>query len=311
MKTLSKEAFKRAANYINTQARPLERALFSYHFEDGDSQLVLAELAHFLNQDGGFGKAFEPDMRSPSSSALATGHALTLLKELDCPADHPMVKEVVHFLRETLDEETLVWRIVPQDVNQYPHAPWWHDEDGSLARTFDDFVINPRAQILSLLYHYNNVVPSKWLKTLSAHTVAAAQNFQGERLGGEGIIYLLQLAKVEDLPEADKEIITERVMKAVGKEIARDPAAWASYSVNPLKLAPRPDSILAEMLWEDIQVNLDYVIETQTDAGSWEPNWTWGDLYPDVWPLAKKEWSGHITLENLLTLRAYGRIAGA
>ena len=93
--------------------------------------------------------------------------------------------------------------------------------------------------------------------------------------------------------------------------IERDPAAWASYSVHPLKVAPRPDSMLAEMLWDDIQVNLDYLIETQTEMGSWEPNWTWGDLYPDVWPLAKKEWSGHITLENLLTLRAYGRIAGA
>jgi hypothetical protein len=310
MKTLSKDAFEHAAKAIKTQARPLERALFSYHFEGADAQPVLAELAHYLNPDGGFGKALEADVRTPSSSALATGHALTLLKELDCPADHPMVKEAVHYLRQTLDEETMVWRVVPPDTNHHPHAPWWHDEDGSLARTFDDFLIIPRAQIVALLYHYSNLVPSKWLKALGERTAAEAHAFQGERLGGDGIVYLLQLAAAEGLPEKEREMIVDRVMEAAAKEVTRDPAAWDSYCVHPLKLAPRPDSMLAEMLWEDVQVNLDYLIETQTETGSWEPNWNWSGSYPDVWPLAKKEWGGHIALENLLILQAYDRLAG-
>ncbi|MBS3784431.1 MAG: hypothetical protein KGY78_08300, partial [Anaerolineae bacterium] len=62
------------------------------------------------------------------------------------------------------------------------------------------------------------------------------------------------------------------------------------------------------ILWDDLQRNLNYEIDHQTSAGSWEPTWTWGPLYPDAWAKAKLEWRGHLTLEMLATLRAFGRI---
>ena len=57
-----------------------------------------------------------------------------------------------------------------------------------------------------------------------------------------------------------------------------------------------------------MQLHLDYVIDHQTAEGTWEPVWTWGELYPEVWPQAKLEWRGEITLETLTTLQAFGRI---
>jgi hypothetical protein len=39
------------------------------------------------------------------------------------------------------------------------------------------------------------------------------------------------------------------------------------------------------------------------------PNWSWGGLWPDAWEQAKRDWTGVMTLDNLLKLRAFGRIA--
>ena len=139
MKQLSREAFDRACRFLKTQARPLDRALFEYRFKGGSAESAAAELARFQNDDGGFGRALEPDLRTPTLSALATGIGLRMLKELKFLADHPMVQGAVRFLLATFDGQTQVWRVALRDANSFPHAPWWHDERGSLARTFDDF----------------------------------------------------------------------------------------------------------------------------------------------------------------------------
>jgi hypothetical protein len=92
MKRLDREAFDRARRFLKTQARPLDRVLFEHRFEGAPAEHVVAALARFQNDDGGFGRALEPDLRTPSSSALATGIGLRTLKELEWPADHPMVR---------------------------------------------------------------------------------------------------------------------------------------------------------------------------------------------------------------------------
>ncbi len=47
---------------------------------------------------------------------------------------------------------------------------------------------------------------------------------------------------------------------------------------------------------------------TQTPEGTWEPTWTWGGFYPEAWEQAKTEWRGHLTLETLASLEAFGRL---
>ena len=105
MKQLGQEALGRACQFLVTQARPLERALFEHRFEGATVDGALAELARFQNEDGGYGQALEPDLRTPSSSALATGIGLRMLRELRCPVDHPMVRKAVAYLIATYDDE--------------------------------------------------------------------------------------------------------------------------------------------------------------------------------------------------------------
>jgi hypothetical protein len=309
MNRLTREAFERAREFMHTQARDVERELFLLHFENGSAELVRAALAAYQNPDGGFGHGLEPDVRTPSSSALATGISLSILKELAVPAQDEIVRRAVDYLLESYDGSSGVWRVVPEDTNQYPHAPWWHDEDGSLARTFDEFTIIPRVMLVGLLNHYHPIVPADWLEPVTADTVQDV--LAAEPLGtggGSDIEYAISLAKTEALPRNHRARLVEKIRDSAPEAVVRDPEKWDTYCITPLTLAPRPDSLAADLMGEDLQRNLDYLIESQKPGGYWDPTWSWGGFYPQVWEQARQDWRGHLTLEKLESLQAFGRI---
>ena len=309
MRQLSRVAFERAREFLRTQARPLDRALFEHRFERAPAESALCELAHFQNDDGGFGHALEPDMRAPTSSALATGIGLRLLTELDCTVDHPMVQRAINYLLATFDASTQVWRVIPANANQFPHAPWWHEDNGSLARTFDGFRIIPRAELVGVLHHYAALAPPQWLADVTESTVTCIETIQELGTGGgDDLRYAITLAETAELPERFKTRLAARIRSVTLDVVARDPQRWSSYCITPLKLASSPRSLVADLLGDILPINLDYQIEHQTAEGTWEPTWSWGDLYPDAWAQAKREWRGSLTLNTLTTLRAFGRI---
>lgn len=310
MKRLTPEQFRRARHFLKTEARPLDRALFEHRFENAPAEHAITALARYQNDDGGFGHVLEPDVRTPTSSALATGIGLSILKELGCSPEHPQVTMAVQYLRDTFDEQNQVWRVIPRDANEYPHAPWWHDDDGSLARTFDDFLIVPRAQLVGLLYHYATLVPAGWLDAVTEDTVTAVETLDDDAFGGGGdtLRYALDLLETATLSQRFKDRLTPRLRHLTDQIVCRDPEAWSGYCPTPLKIAPSPETPVVDVLGDDLQTHIDYVIDHQTPEGAWEPTWTWGDFYPDAWEVAKREWRGHLTLETLTSLRAFGRV---
>lgn len=309
MKRLSREAFERAVRFLKTQARPLDRALFEYRFENASAENGLAELVRFQNKDGGFGSALEPDLRTPSSSALATGIGLGILKELDVSPQHPMVRGAVEYLLASYNADTAVWRVAPLDTNDFPHAPWWHDQEGSLAKTFDGFRIIPRAWLVASLHHFAPLVPTDWLDVVTARTATYIETVaQLGGGGGDDLEYAISLAETSELSPHYRERLTTRIRRAIPLAVEHDTNKWNSYVVTPLKIIHSPRSLGAELIWDILQTNLDYMIERQTLDGTWDPTWTWGEMYPDTWERAKREWRGHLTLETLSKLHAFGRI---
>jgi hypothetical protein len=113
-----------------------------------------------------------------------------------------MVRGVVHYLLSKFDHEAMVWRVAPGDANEFPHAGWWHDEDGSLARLFDGFLINPWAQIMGLLHHYSSLVPASWLDVVTECTVADIETIEALGMGGGADLrQALSLVEPEELPQ--------------------------------------------------------------------------------------------------------------
>jgi hypothetical protein len=310
MKKLSRTGFEQARNFILSAGRLLEKARFNLEFEGGPVDAVLTQLAQFQNPDGGFGQALEPDMRTPTSSALATEIGVRILAELDTPTDHPLVKSALKYLLDSYDPAVQVWRIIPSDANDHPHAPWWHNEADSLARTFDDYRIIPRTGLLALLYNYADRVPADWLAVVTTTTMTTIQTMTDAQFdgGGDTLTYTQRLAAAPGLPAEYKEYLAPRIQAIAAQNVERDPTKWTEYCAPPLKFAPSPDTIAAAALADCLPTHLDYLIETQTPEGYWDVNWSWGDFYPEVWTQARQEWRADLTLMNLLSLRAYDRL---
>jgi hypothetical protein len=300
MKKLSAASFRRARDFIRTQARPLERALFAHELEGAPREPVVEALAAYRNPDGGFGGALEPDLRMPASTVLATSTALDVLRELGADDAEPLVRGALAWTVARFDPEIPGWRYVPADVDTVPHAPWWSWELHRPGGPWDHLV-NPGARLLSHLSHWPRLAPRPLVDSLSRafekHVTALTVD-----VGGDSLHYAAQV---------ENDATRAKLRELAVATVIRDPAAWSSYCAKPLKLAPLPDSPLAECLTSETALNLDWEIDQQAPDGSWLPSWSWQGHFPEAWEVARREWQGELTLRTLRSLRAWGRIEGA
>ena len=166
MKKLTQAAFQNAKNFIMDRGRALDQRRFEFHFEAGAANAVLAELASYQNEDGGFGNSLEPDIRTSASSALATTVGFQVLREIRAPGSHTLVRKGIEYFVAIYDESRHIWSIIPPEVEEAPHAPWWDYQNS--AETFGQFLVNPRAEIVGYLHEFRDRVPTKLLEPLTA-----------------------------------------------------------------------------------------------------------------------------------------------
>lgn len=303
---VSPARFARAAAFLQSAA-PLDGALFAFHFFHGPRDAVRAALAASQNSDGGFSR-LEPDAGLPASSVLSTCIALHHLADLGTPPEHPLVDRALDYLAATFEPETGVWRLIPVHDNTAPHAPWWH-ESPEFAANFGHFIDNPRPDVLACLYRLQSPKTDALRERVSElvlERIASAD----ETIEMHGLVCYTRLHRAPGLSPALSEALAHRLPAWIERGVERDPAKWHGYSLRPLDVAPTADSPWHAQLGASVEANLDFLIEQQTDDGSWQPPWNWGDTFPDAWPAAKLRWQAVLTLAALRTLRSYGRIAG-
>lgn len=302
MKQLSAEAQAKIRAFMQSAAvRPLERALYAYHFSGGTAADVLAALSGFQNADGGFGHGLEADIRLPASSVIATSVAFQKLREIDTPADHPLVVSGCRYLRDQYKPATANWDIIPANVDDAPHAPWWVYGGGLSESRF-----NPHAEIAGYLHEYAEHFPADMREQVTTSILAHLESSGIDDM--HDLFCVIRLYETQALPESIRARLLALLKIAAEKLVARDPASWAEYGLPPLGVVSSPDSPFAPLFTDSLGANLDYVIDQRNAAGYWEPNWTWGEDSA-AWQDAKREWSGVITLNNLLTLKTFGRLA--
>ncbi|WP_226657710.1 hypothetical protein [Pseudalkalibacillus hwajinpoensis] len=293
LKILSRKQFEKACEFIALYARPLDREYFAYWRGVGEKERVLQELEVFRNEDGGFGNNIEPDFRLQKSSPLGTTIAFQYLYQLNINAQHPFVVDGTNYFLHTF--QTNGWQSVPLSVNDVPHAPWWHVSDKIV-----NYSANPDAEIVGYLIHYDVQHPlttkafdivMNHLKDLNEYEIHEVQCY-------------LRLAKLAGGDVYQK--IHQKIEQKLSS-IIDPPEKWNQYGVQPISLADSIQSPFAKELNQELDVNLDYLIEKQLDNGSWEPSWSWGQ-FEDQWEVAKREWQGVLTVQNLITLSKFGRI---
>ncbi len=305
MQKLTQAAFQRAKAFVREQGRDLDRALLAFHFDGGAADGVLAALAAYQNEDGGFGHGLEPDLRTPASSVIATTVAFQNFRSLGVPAEHEMVRRGMAYLLETYDESRQVWPIVPPEVEDAPHAPWW--DYAASAAGFGGFLVNPRVEIVGYLHDYSALVPPALVETLTAAVFAHLDSLPDE-MEMHDVLCFASLAQTEALPRSLRERIWAKVAAAAERGVAREREQLSGYVLRPLDVAPSPDAPLAAGLADAVAMNLDYELEQQGADGAWSPTFSWEDQPPAAWEIAKREWQARITLRTLRTLRDFGRI---
>jgi len=307
MKMLSNEGFRRARTFLYTYARLLERALFSWWFEGGHNQAVIDALAGYQNADGGFGCALEPDFRLGLSSPLATSVAFQVIRQLDLPGDHPLVRRGMEYLIRTYDPRFGGWHPVPPEVNQAPHAPWWHYDEVAGKCTVET-PANPTAEIVGYLHAYADLIPqANLLGDVTSNALQALAQTPNPIRMHDGLCFL---RLVRELPPPQRALVLSRLRQSLPLVVSRQPEEWSGYAAQPLLFVDSPESPLADLLLSEVQQNLDYKVDTQSADGCWSPNWTWSGSFPAAWPEAEIEWKGVLTLRTLRELAAFDRIEG-
>lgn len=303
MKTLTPDRFALAVSFLNEHGRPLDQASLAFCFEGGSPEAVLAALEPYQNADGGFGHALEADVRLDDSSVIATTMGLQALRKVDADASHPLVRGAVAYLLEQLDPTTLAWVLVPPNVDDAPHAPWWAPEEKPTG-----FTANPGAEIVGHFHHWASLVPAELLAQLTETAMAHLRSLTAERM--HDVFCYEATRKTESVPAELREEMLRLIRPVALETVETDPTHWGTYCTRPLQIADSPDSPYYESLRDAVAANLDYLIDTQQPDGAWTPHWSWGNDDDGAWEQAKRDWQGTLIVDHLNLLRAFGRLEG-
>ena len=280
--------FARARDFVLSNARLLDRRLFAYLFEDGPREAVLDALRAYRNADGGFGNALEPDKRCPESQPVDAEVALEILDLVD-GADDPMVHDLCDWLDRNADAAGGLPFALPS-VNAYPHAPWWRTDPDPPPW------INPTAAIVAMLTKWG--VDHPWVRRGTAFCWSRLEEKQPT--GFDDLRCAIAfLEQAEDRSRAESWLAKLRSYLLSSAEIERDLDA-PGYVHPPLDWAPVPTGFGYRLFErEELSAGLADLRSRQAEDGRWPIKW------PPIGPGVELEWRGRVTIDALLTLRAY------
>lgn len=313
MKQIDANAYHQIKTWIYRNARPLELALWQYHFEQGSQDAVLKTLSFYQNPDGGFGNALEPDNWNPHSSPCATVYAMGILERIDFhEKNHPIMQGIIRFLKSKAHFSNNMWTFTIPSNNLYPHAPWWtYSEERNQIESFDVtagsvcFIIK-YADPSSQLYQSAIAIINQLLEKL--HT----QSSFGD-MGIIGYCVLLDTIKQQGITSRfDYSSALEKLKSSVYHSIERDISKWEQYGMRPSNYIHSPQSIFYQGNKDIVEQELDYLIETRPQNGVWNITWTWFEnnkRYPNEFAIAENWWKSEKAIEKLLFLRNFNRLA--
>ena len=113
---------ERALAFLDEQGQPVEAAWARHRCADGPREAVIDALAAYQNDDGGFGRGLEVDIKAPDSQPFAARLAMLILISIEANPDEPIVRRLGGWL-ERAQEEDGCWRLA-SGVYEHDLAPW-------------------------------------------------------------------------------------------------------------------------------------------------------------------------------------------
>jgi hypothetical protein len=282
---------ERAAEFVWTHGRLLERRLFEWRFLGGEREKAVEALIAYRNPDGGFGHALEPDLRCPTSQPLFCDFALKALRALGAP-DAGVGRSTADFLASVAAPDGLLPAILP-DAQRFPRASHW-----SGAEPIEPG-LNMTLGCAASLHALG--VRHEWLERATETGFAAIGS---ERISDAHVLHGVSLF-LDSAPDGER---AAKLRSRLGEGLAG--AQWfiprapvERYGLTPLHYAPTPDSSWRPLFPQaDLDGHLDDLLARQRDDGGWPIYWE------PPGSAAVSEWRACWTLEALTTLDAWGRL---
>ncbi|MFF0560350.1 hypothetical protein [Streptomyces sp. NPDC004266] len=291
----------RAERFVWLTARVLEQRRFAYHFLRGGADQVETALMAYLNEDGGYGHALEPDLRGPVSQPLHTAHGLRVLDTIG-RCGGLRVERICRYLTEVSTHDGALPAIHPAQRG-YPSAP------------FLPVVDSPPSALLSTgpvvgVLHRNQVWHA-WLFRATEFCWSAVESIEKPHP------YEIQAAVAfldgaPDRPRAEAaadrlgRLVREQRLAVLDPDQPEDHSTADGYAtgevLQPHDYARVPDSLAGRWFTDaEMARSLDRLEADQQEDGGWPARRT-------AWaPGSALEWRPIVTVEALRTLRAHGR----
>lgn len=311
MKKLTDADFQEIRQWVRQNARPVDLAVWRYHFEGSPAEAIRSELAFYQNADGGFGRALEPDNWNPASSPYVTLYAANLLRSaklLDAPS--PMRNGILRYFDACPHARDAGWAFSIPSNDDHPHAPWW--TYSPQANEYES--IGLTAEIAGFLLVYAARDSGLYQKALlCAGAVIEKLKSPGQYgdMGVGGCCALLEGIQRAGLADRfDCAFLAERLAVLTHDTIQRDTAKWALYGVRPSNYIKAPDSPYYQANADILETELDYLIDTRPAGGVWPIPWSWFDnngRYPKEFAISENWWKTIKATEKALLLQSFGR----
>ncbi len=276
-----------AENFIWSAARLVDRHRYALLFASGPSEAVVEALRGYRNPNGGFGHALEPDLRCPSSQPAPTLYALEILNEARA-ADGELAQGARRWIARIAEADGAIPSVLP-GFEDYPHAPWFQPEPGSML-----------THALAAALHADGVRNDAWLERATSWCWRSIESAEQPR--GYWLKFALSfLDAVPDEPRARAAIA--RLATRVDSTAVSPLGGTEGEALRALDLSPHPRSRSRELIGEEqIEAHLDALESEQQEDGGWMFDWrAWS-------PAQTNDWRGNVTLRALIWLRENGRL---
>lgn len=280
--------FEQAVNFIWENGRLLERRILEYFFFSGSKSSVLDALKAYQNEDGGFGHALEPDLRTPESQALYIEFGLRTLYDANI-RDSDLAYKVCDYVARNADLNKGIPTITASSGN-YPRAEHWNNkinEQASFSRL---------TSIVGLLRWQG--IQHPWLNK----AVDICLNDISSTRYEDSHTILNAFCLLESLPQTDQiKIIYAKLSAELfqANSFCLE-APPRTYGLTPLDFSPTSDSYCRKIFSDEtIQDHLKVLASQQEEDGGWQILWE------PPGEMARLEWRSYKTLKSIIILEAH------
>lgn len=283
--------FGKAADFIWTNGRLLERRILEYFFYNGSSGQILDALKAYQNMDGGFGNALEPDLRTPDSQPLFIEFGMRILYECHI-RDSEIAYKACDFISSYADLNQGIPSIFTSSRN-YPRAEHWNNPNSEQPS------FNRLTGLVGLISWQG--IQHPWLNGAIDTCLKdiASQSYEDSHTILNAFCLLESVAQTQEVEKLYQKL-SDELFKA---NFFCYEAQSREYGLTPLDFSPTPTSYCRRIFSDEIiDDHLKELASQQTDDGGWQIQWE------PPGEMARLEWRGYKTLKALITLKSYNYI---